>query len=406
MRLSWRALNYLFFVSTLLEQTGRGHLTAFTPLLLSDLGLGEAEVGVWTGLLFTITMAVAFPLTPFWGALAERFSRRAVIVRSYYLEAIAYLLCFFAPNIPWLIAARLLLGLTFGNIAMVMATQSLLTPRAKLGSAIALVQSAMPISASLGPPFGAALLPIIGLRGLFLLDAAMAFSSGLLVTFLMVEPASSAPKMTILARARGVVGQMLREPPLRWNFIAALTVRGASATVDNFLPVRVAQVAPGDPATAIGLILGAYGGLTAVATWLVGRVVDRVDETRLFARAMLAATVLTAALALAPNVWLIGAVAVLLAIPSAMSVTVLFAHLARVLPREQQTAVMSLQPLPRTTGALLFPFIAAAVVPLWNGAALAVAALSYAGAALAGRRMVAVTAVRKESSALDDVERT
>ena len=42
--------------SSLLEQVAWGHLAAFTPLVLQDLGLSPAEVGVWTGLLFTITI--------------------------------------------------------------------------------------------------------------------------------------------------------------------------------------------------------------------------------------------------------------------------------------------------------------------------------------------------------------
>ena len=74
-----------------------------------------------------------------------------------------------------------------------------------------------------------------------------------------------------------------------------------------------------------------------------------------------------------------------------MSNTILFIHMARVLPRDQQTAVIGIGPLPRTTGALIFPFVAATVAPLWPGAALAVGAVGYAGAIAAGLHLGKLT---------------
>ncbi len=123
---SWRAVNLLFLVTTTLESLAMGHLTAFTPLFLGELGLPDDDVGLWTGLLFAAMMAIAFPLAPFWGALAERYSRRLIIVRSQYLEAVGYATMALAPDIWWLLGSRLVLGLTFGNIAVIIATQTLI----------------------------------------------------------------------------------------------------------------------------------------------------------------------------------------------------------------------------------------------------------------------------------------
>ena len=156
----WRAITVLFATSTLLESIAIGHLTAFTPLFLRDeLHVPESEIGQWTGLLTAASFAVAFPLAPLWGSLAERYSRKLIIVRSQYIEAIGYGLCALAPDLTWFFIARLILGLTFGNIAIVIASQTLLTPDRRLGSAIAAVQAANPIAISLGPPLGAALIP-------------------------------------------------------------------------------------------------------------------------------------------------------------------------------------------------------------------------------------------------------
>src|ERR671934_950433 len=95
----WRAVTALFLCSTFLESLAIGHLTAFTPLYLRDaLHLPRAEIGPWTGLLSAATFAVAFPLAPLWGALAERYSRKLVIVRSQLIEAVAYTVCAWSPH--------------------------------------------------------------------------------------------------------------------------------------------------------------------------------------------------------------------------------------------------------------------------------------------------------------------
>ena len=49
-----------------------------------------------------------------------------------YLEALAYTMCAFSPDLTWFFVSRLLLGLCFGNLAIIIAVQSLLTPERKM----------------------------------------------------------------------------------------------------------------------------------------------------------------------------------------------------------------------------------------------------------------------------------
>ncbi len=384
---SWRAVNLLFLVTTTLESLAMGHLTAFTPLFLGELGLPDDDVGLWTGLLFAAMMAIAFPLAPFWGALAERYSRRLIIVRSQYLEAVGYATMALAPDIWWLLGSRLVLGLTFGNIAVIIATQTLITPRRHVGTAIATVQIAAPIAASFGPPIGAALIGWIGLRGLFMLDAFAALLAGLLVTFLMPEPVVATGRASVLARAGQAAVFVWKRRAIRWNFAAWFFSQGARTIVDAYLPLRIAQLVP-DPAPAIGLVLGVYGLLTTAATWLSGRLVDDRGGVRWLAPTMIAATLATLGLALATDLRALAVLAWCRALPFAAASTLLYGHLARVLPAERQTSVMALTPMPRNVAAFLLPLLAAAAAPLGVGAALAVGATAYGGCAVAGWLMV------------------
>jgi MFS transporter, DHA1 family, multidrug resistance protein len=388
--LSWRGANVLFLCCAALQFMSEGHIAAFTPLLLHDLGLSDAEVGVWTGLLFAIMMSMAFPLAPFWGVLAERFSRRWVVLRSYYFLSAALLVTAWAPDVSFLIPARLLMGLCFGTVGVILGTQAMLTPPRQLGSAIATVQAAMPISASLGPPLGALAIPFIGLRGLFVVDAAINLLAAVALTLLMPEPAQHVKKGSVLARTGEVLKLVWTTKPIRWNFSSGLLLRGATSVVDTYLPVRISQLAA-DPAAAIGWILGIYGALTTAATWLAGRIVDRVDPSKLYWRVMLFASLVTAGMAVAPALWLLGLLAALRSVPVAFSNTVLFAHIARVLPPELHTPIFSLAPMPRNLGAFLLPLLAAAVAGLAPGAALVVGAAGYGGTFLTGLQMSRIT---------------
>ena len=389
---NWRAITALFFTTTFLEALAQGHIDAFTPLYLRDsLNLSPDQVRVWTGLLSATSFGIAFPLAPFWGAVAERYSRKLVIVRSQYIEAIAYVLVALAPDLPFTFFARLLLGFTFGNIAVVIAAQTLLTPDRRMASGIAVVQAANPVAVSLGPPLGALLLPLIGLRGLFFLDGAGCLLAALLITFLMPEPPHTGKRQSVIAGTRNAATIIWRRPTLRWNFVAWYLTRGAQQVVNSYLPVRLTELSGPNPADTIGFVLGVYGALTSIGTWLTGRFVDRVGPARLFWPAMVLATGTVLGTALAPWLWLVTLTSWVRAIPVALTGTVLYAHLAQVLTREERAPVLSFTPFPRNFGTFSVPLLAAPLGVLGAGPALIVGAVAYGTATLVGWRLLVET---------------
>jgi predicted MFS family arabinose efflux permease len=392
-RLGWRGANWLFLACTASHSMVEGHLNAFTPLRLHDLGYDNAEIAVWSGLLYSVTTALALPLAPFWGVLAERYSRRKVVLRSYFLMAGAMLISAWAPDIAGLVIGRMLVGLSFGSFSVIIAAQALLVPRRVLGASIAMVQAATPIASSLGPPLGSALIPFVGVRGLFVCGAGLVLISALALTLLMPEPAPPIKRGSVLGRTGEVMGVIWTTLPVRWNFTSAFLLRGATSVVETYLPVRITQLSD-NPATAIGWVLGLYGAATTAATWLCGRVVDRIDVTLTYQRMMALGALIAVGIAVAPWLWLLTLLATLRSIPVAFSNTLLFSHLARALPREQQTAVMAFAPVPRNIGALLLNLTAAsaagasAAIGLGpTTAAMLVGAASYAGTYLCARAL-------------------
>ncbi len=85
----WRSLLILFTLAGVVESQAFGHLAAFRPLFLQQLGVPLAQIPFWTGLLASLGFVIGLPLLPFWGVWADRYSRKLIIVRSAYVEGAA-----------------------------------------------------------------------------------------------------------------------------------------------------------------------------------------------------------------------------------------------------------------------------------------------------------------------------
>src|SRR5687767_13300223 len=179
---------WLFSIALTFDLIAWGHTQAFTPLYLAELGVPAGEIPLWTGVLAAAPLVIAVPLAPFWGVLGERYSRKAVIVRAEFAYVIGFLLTALASG-PWeLLASRIAFGFTWGHVAIMIATQSLVTPGRQLGSALGVIQAAMPAATAASPLWGALLIQTVGLRALWAIDAATVLIGGMALLLLLRDP--------------------------------------------------------------------------------------------------------------------------------------------------------------------------------------------------------------------------
>ena len=129
------------------------------------------------------------------------------------------------------------------------------------------------------------------------------------------------------------------------------------------------------------------GVVTTVSTWTIGRLADRPDIVRLYTLGMLFGAIVTLGIAVSPWLWLIALLALLRGIPTALARPLLVAHLARVVPRSQQTGVFGLFPTVGNVGGLIFPLLAAGVGGSGLWAAFAIGSLGYAASVVSGVKL-------------------
>src|SRR4051812_17370177 len=364
---SWQCLLGMFVFASLLEVSAWGHIQAFAPLYLQGtLGVAEADIPRWTGVLTAAPLLLAAPLSPFWGVLADRYSRKVVILRCFLLSAAAYCLAALAQDVWQFLAIRLLQGVTFGSNAVVIAALADLVPQRRLGFAIGVTQMVFPVGNSVGPLFGSGLIAWFGLRGMLAVDACMSFSAFLLILVLFQErPRRRNTSQSVLQQIAAVGRTVWQTPAIRMTFILFALASGGWTLVVPFLPVLITRVYDGpDVAFAIGAVLAGFGALAAVAAPGAGRLAHRLTPAPLVTFNMVGLALMSFGLIFAATPWQVGLVMLLGAIPFGASNTALFAHLARHTPREHMTAVMSLSPLARTGAMLFTPLVGAAVTGL------------------------------------------
>jgi len=347
---------------------------------------------MWAGILASSSLAVAVPLSPFWGVLAERYSRKAIILRSLLVEAIAFALAAVCTDVWQFLGVKLLLGLSYGNIAILMATQSLVTPDRSVGTAVGIIQMASTIAMSVGPLFGSLIINTLGIRAMFGVDAALALSAALIIVFAFKEPAQRDRSTPLLSRLKVGLRQVAAVPPVRWNFLGWFLIYAGIAAIDPFLPVLIDQMAGGvDSATLIGTLLAGYGALTAIGTPIAGRLADRFGAERLFLVAAPSLALISFAIGTVSSLPILAALMLLRAVPQAGTAVVLYAHLARVVPSQNRAMVMSLTPMPRNSAWLVAPSLAAGV------SAFGLSAVFWLGAGLFGAASVVAALMARAS---------
>src|SRR5262245_33828448 len=159
-----------------------GGMTAILPLIplyLQQIGVTDrAALKYWTGAIGSAPFAVAVFATPLWGALADRFGYKPMVVRSVFGIALATIGMGFSDTPVALLGRRGVQGAVSGVFPAAVALVSALTPEDRLSRSLAVLQSARAAGSLCGPLIGGLLADLIGIRGLFFAVGAVSFITG------------------------------------------------------------------------------------------------------------------------------------------------------------------------------------------------------------------------------------
>lgn len=396
---NWRSLAAVFAGATALDLAAWGQLQAFTPIFLrTELHLAPDEVSRWTGILAALMLAVALPLAPLWGAFADRWGRKPVILRGYAISVIAYLITATAQNVEQLAIARLLWGFSFGTQAVVLAAQADVTPEDRIASAVSFIQMMFPLGTSLGPLYGGFLGATLGLRSIFLLNAcqsALAFT----LIYWLYQDRTVRDRSPLGAKVRQTLSSVVRAGELRAIFTTIFLFAVGAAMLDPYVPVYLDRLYVGNGVAAfVGITMSVFGIIAGCLTPVAGRLADTLGRARVFGWSLLALAALATAMALLPTATAdpaltLAGLQIVRGIPQAGTIGLAYTLVLLFVPATKRASIMAIVPLPRNVAGFIAPLLAAGLASIGIPAVLLAAAAAYLAAWLMIRLSIATRAL-------------
>ncbi len=396
---SWHRLLILYGIASFVEAFGVSQVFAFMPPYLEGMGVPKAELGQTVGLLSSLVFILGLPIVPLWGVWADKYSRKAVIIRSAVVEAVVFAAVALSRT-PWQLGLSLLLvGFQLGNTGVMLAAIRDVTPHRRLGSAIALFGATSPVGMAVGPWVGGVMIGVLGwpIASVYWLSGALSVAVALLLAFGSAEVRPEVvPQGSIRSLAYGAVRGVLADPTVRRLFLVFGLAFFARQIANPFLPLLVQQLAPGPHvASAIGLVVGVGALVGGLASIVAGPLGDRFGFRPVLAVAFAGAA---AGLVLMPLVPSVGALALVVvgwsACVAAVSAMV-FGLLAIEVPPERRSATLNLVYLPLYVAGIVGPSIGAALVAGGLGVVFGGAAVLQAAGAMAVGVPLLVAVVRR-----------
>src|SRR5260221_6917466 len=136
-RSDWRQILSIFWITSLVEGLGVSQIFAFLPKYLETMGVAEPDRLRFVGLFGALIFVVGMPLVPLWGVWADKYSRKAVVIRSALVEAVVFAAVALSRE-PWQLAlSMLLVGFQLGNTGIMLGAIRDSAPRHRIGTAMA-----------------------------------------------------------------------------------------------------------------------------------------------------------------------------------------------------------------------------------------------------------------------------
>jgi DHA1 family tetracycline resistance protein-like MFS transporter len=276
-----RAAFAFIFITVALDMLALGIIVPVLPKLVVTFEGGDvAHAARIVGLFGFSWAAMQFLASPVVGAMSDRYGRRPVVLLSNFGLGTDYLVMALAPSVPWLLAGRIVSGITSSSYSTASAYIADVTAPDERAAKFGLLGAAFGLGFIIGPAVGGVLgdislrLPFYVAGGLSLANAAYGY---------FILPESLPPEK------RAHVPWHMANPLGSLSFLRAhpeLLALGATYFLFYFaheiyptLFVLFGDFRYGWTASQLGLTLALFGvGSTIASAFLIGPIVKRVGE--------------------------------------------------------------------------------------------------------------------------------
>jgi MFS family permease len=358
-RSDWRKLLVVFWITSIVETAGMGQVFAFLPNYVGQMGLEGSDRLTFVGIFTSLIFVVGAPLVPLWGVWADKYSRKAIIIRSALVEAVVFAAIALSRE-PWQLAVSLLLvGLQLGNTGVMLAALRDVAPRQRIGSVIGFFGSSSALGFALGPMVGGFIVDGLGhsLSAVFAVSAAASVGTALLLALTREVRPAVVPQGRVLKLAYGAVRGVLTDSAVRRLFLIYFVAFLANQMSRPFVPVVIEGVVGTGPglASSIGLVTGIAALMGALSSPIGGLSGDRFGFRNVLVVGLSGGALAMAILPWLPSLPLLALAALVYVAFNGIIGPMIFSMLATDVPPERRSATLNLIYLPLYAAGIVGP---------------------------------------------------
>lgn len=365
----WRRTLYAVWAAQLLVISGFSMRAPFLPAFFGELGVNTAEgQAFWTGLMLSLGAGMMAFTSPIWGALADRYGRKPMLVRAQFAAFVTLGLAAFATS-PWhMLGLQILQGAMTGTVAAATALIAVSMPKDRLGYGLGMVQTAVFSGAALGPLFGGVIADLIGYREAFVISGLMALAAGFITVFFVEEKfvrpdRSEQKKVKTPSTWKLVVG-----PTMLALTMSMVLIRFASSAVQPITPIFVEMIADvgANVSTLSGITLGILGVTSAISSVYLGKLGDRRGHVNILLWSAVGAGLIYLPMSLAQEPWHLILLQAIFGLFAGGLIPAANALVARVTPDSQRGVIFGLMNTAGSVGGFAGPLMGAGMAGLFG----------------------------------------
>lgn len=279
----WKRNLAFVWMSQFFSIMGFSFALPFAPLFIRELGVTDPRaLNFWVAMFSGAAPLTLAVFSPIWGALADRYGRRMMLLRSYLGATIVLLLMSRVRSVEMLIVLRLAQGIMTGTMVAAQTLVSTQTPPARNGTALGALSAAVFSGVMAGSFAGGMFAEMFGFRAAFMLSGCFLATSFLLVMVGVrewFEPIPKPPRTWRMRTARVTVQLRPVFPLLGLILMLAFVVH----LEKPWIPLLVLDIHGVDDGAAAwsGFLFAACSVAGFLAGPLLGRMADSLSPARL-----------------------------------------------------------------------------------------------------------------------------
>ena len=343
----------------------------FVPLMVRGLGVQE-NLETWVGHMLLVFYLVSFIANPVWGAIADHYGRKMMVLRAMLGMGLAMMIVPFATTPIWFATLFMLIGIFNGytpaGVALIVGN----TPPARIGRAVSYAQTGGMVGQAFGPALGAVLAAMIDRQHwLFWISGGFMVSGGLLVVFFVheVKQVATGPlRLQWIGALRELLAVRRMGPLFLLSCLFSVMWYGSVTKITVFVLQLLEAQSPDASAESFWIgaaaMAMAFSMLVGLPLW--GRVLDRIGAGRVLMFSAAAAVVTHLPLLVLQTPLQLVLARVAFGLSAAAMPTAIFALLRLHAPKGMDARAISYSTAFHFFGMGLAPFIAGLISPVFG----------------------------------------